>query len=369
MNKQRLKRQIGLLQPTDLQGQVKISQFEKLIENLTLYHSTKYIKYYNHPYKINCLALNNDKTSFLAGNNNGTVSLWNLDNTLSTSHILNNKLARTSTKPHSHLFGINDMKWYSIDDGMFFTCGNDKFVKLWDTNKFINVQDLEFNSNLFQMDTANQFILVTLDDYYPRLIDLRNMNLGITIFGKHLNSKTLCCKINPVRDNLIASSDNDGMIRIWDVRMNYRSIEEWKAHSRSINDMVWNDNGTKLISTGVDGKIQIWREPFNETQGQLIGDINITRNRFLKRTSQRMIWLNDKYLIYNTDLNEIHIYDTVENKFYNRIEFPRDINTNGQFMGMCLQDDLTNGMGIRLITGANVSSINNDSFILEYKLP
>lgn len=306
---------------------------------------------------------------------------------------MNQPLSSHSLKHHQ--YGITCMKWYGNDDGMFFTASHDKMIKIWDTNTFSVAQDIEFNYDIHQLDSVPSemnCIFVASDDYYPRMIDLRSMNLGVTIFGKSsknsklttMNSEILSCKCNPMKDHIVASSDNDGRIKLWDLRMRNRLLMELqhhdsrfnnKAHVKPCNDLTWTEDGKHLISIGLDGKILKW-EPFNIAISNMvtqIGDTDVSRNKYKNRTSQRLLSCN-KYLIVNTDYSELQIFDIVQNKFWNKIDYPTDLlneddGNDGMFCGMSAQTDLSNSMGLRLLVGANsVHSTKSDlrNNILEF---
>ncbi|SMN20320.1 similar to Saccharomyces cerevisiae YDR030C RAD28 Protein involved in DNA repair [Maudiozyma saulgeensis] len=294
-----------------------------------------------------------------------------------------------------HQYGITCMKWYGNDDGMFFTASHDKTIKIWDTNTFSAVQDIEFNYEVHYLDSIpseRNCIFVASDDYYPRMIDLRSMNLGVTIFGKSsknskittMKSEILACKCNPIKDHIVASSDNDGRIKLWDLRMRNQLLMELqhhdsrfnnKAHVKPCNDLTWTEDGKYLISIGLDGKILKW-EPFNTSLLEMvtqIGDTDVSRNKYTKRTSQRLL-SRYKYLIVNTDYSELQIFDTEQNKFWNKIDYPTDLlnegdGNEGMFCGMSAQTDLSNSTGLRLLVGANsIHSTKSDlrNNILEF---
>ena len=329
-------------------------------ENSTLVHSfeTKYNKY-----------------RLYRGNSAHSSSFA----TTTNPQLVEKALNRESQLGQSHQYGITCIKWYGNDDGMFFTASHDKLIKIWDTNSFTVAQNIEFTYDVHQLDSVPSdlnSIFVASDDYYPRMIDLRSMNLGVTIFGKNsknnkltsMKSEILTCKCNPIRDNIVASGDNEGRIKLWDLRMRNNLLMELqhdenrfnnKAHSKSCNDLIWTEDGNKLVSIGLDGKILKW-EPFNISLNDMvtqIGDTDPSRNKYRNRTSQRLLTYG-KYLIVNTDYAELQIYDIKQNKFWNKIDYPTDLldeghGNEGLFCGMSIQKDLTNSTGLRLLAGAN----------------
>lgn len=427
---------------------VRSRQFERLVEsgNKT---------FYNVKQKANCLDLSQDGCLMINGNNDGSVALWSLESKLKgDGKLVNTRLAvskrtlpsneqievaghdarrdvdlvhsfqtkfnkyrlyrgssRTTENQqlqqqqdesvHTHKYSISTVKWYGNDNGMFFTGSNDKFIKIWDTETCTPVESIELVYQVNQLDTVRSelsYVTIASDDYYPRIIDLRNMNLGITICGKnekHMSSEILTCKVNPTKPHLLASGDNSGSVKIWDTRMNNKLLLELKqnssfndkAHLRPCVDVEWDSEGTHLTTIGMDGKILLW-DPFDNNRSinmfnenefndsfakftsshfRIIGNVDTNRIRFKKRTSRRLVWF-DNYLLVNTDLGELQIFDVASTKFYNKIEIPYQFNTNlhdGQFYGMALQSDMSNSMGLKLITSVN-SNRNNNNQIVEY---
>ena len=55
--------------------------------------------------------------------------------------------------------------------------------------------------------------------------------------------------------NQIASSGDDGTIRIWDT-LSHRQIELFKVSER-VNDLDWSPDGTQLAYTGYEGTLEI----------------------------------------------------------------------------------------------------------------
>ncbi|EJS44307.1 rad28p [Saccharomyces arboricola H-6] len=311
-----------------------------------------------------------------------------------------------------HRYGITTLKWYRTDNGMFFTGSNDKTIKIWDTNRFEAVQDISLGYTINQIDNniANDssLLIVASEDYYPRLIDLRTMNSGITTLGMgnktRMQSEILCCKFNPVREQILACGDMEGGIKLWDLRMRnklysemkrkkkglnnisndngngidvYFSSNESKAHLRCCSDIVWNDEGSELCSIGADGKLILWR-PFTEAlqldgiaSYRQLGSQDLSRIKYKKRVSQRLLWF-DKFLLCTTDNGEVEIYNTEEEKLWNKLEYPmghnqvkKNLASQCQFSSIALQRNMMNSIGLKLFLGTNSNIIGDGGSIFE----
>lgn len=455
---------LGLRDPREVSDRICRTQLEKLLENASQLGGPRTVYPLRTKFqRTTCIDINHfsNGRNYLVGSDDGSVSLWEFDNSLvsgddatSKPRLINKRLqtsqvagakaespyissdpspqannvrmvhsfetrhnkyrlyrSNTSSRgiqqnlykddnqlappSREHRYGVKCVKWYGNDDGMFITASHDKVIKLWDTNTFSSAQDIPFNYTVHQIDSVPSelnSLVVASDDYYPRIIDLRSMNLGVTVFGKSsksskattMTAEILTCKYNPVKDHVVASGDNNGRVKLWDLRMRNNLLTEMvlddermnsKAHANSCNDLVWTDNGRTLVSVGLDGKIIRWT-PFETTlskRGQLVGEVDIPRNRLKTRTSQRLAVYND-VLIMNTDYSELHFYNLTDCKYMNKISYPSELvsdkrGTPGVFNGLAVQRDLTNSRGLRLLVGTNstydtVSSLRNN--ILEY---
>ncbi|EDO17584.1 hypothetical protein Kpol_1061p6 [Vanderwaltozyma polyspora DSM 70294] len=280
----------------------------------------------------------------------------------------------------SHKYSIRTLKWYKDDNGMFFTGSYDNSVKIWNTNEFVPVQDIKLEHKVNQIDCSYQgtnMLVVATDDYHPRLIDLNNMNLGLTSLGNANNSEMkspiLCCKFNPQRTNIVATGDENGQVKLWDLRKSNRQLLELKdtisgnAHLRGCNDIEWDETGREIVTVGLDGKIKKWT-PFSDLNSMIslqLGDTDIMRNRYTYRTSQRLIWYGD-YILLNTDNNEITIFETIEGKQWNKIKNPQEQfkkitkkDKSAQINAFSIQRNPTNSNGTRLLLATS-------NCILEY---
>lgn len=425
MNTLFLQYQFGDISDSRLCRIARQSEFQKLLE-CTAPNYYKYAKGTKNISGVSCLDMDNMGQHLLGSGVDGSVSIWSLDDKLDEMHNglcckrLNfrsrssmieesspsKKRAKTvSPSPrivHSfetrrnkyrmyrqssdltkltddeeadasaskgHRFGITTLKWYAKDNGMFFTGSNDSKVKLWDTNTFEAVQEINLDYRINQLDTDNDgtYIVVATEDYYPRIIDLKNvLSAGITnLSANKMDSEILCCKINPLKTHIVATGDSQGNVKLWDLRMRNRLLlelsheESRRAHLKNCNDLCWNSDGTELASIATDGRCYIWT-PFTTTiERKQMCSLDLMRNKIKKRVSQRLLRFDD-YLLCNTDHGEIQIYETIEGKLYSKIDHPVSQQTNkstNYFTGMTMQQNIANSRGLRLYLGT--SSISN----------
>lgn len=291
-----------------------------------------------------------------------------------------------SGQTQGHHYAITSAKWYAVDSGMFFTGSNDCKVKIWDTEAFEVVQEIDLGHRINQLDTGTDgtYVIAATEDTYPRLLDLRTVvSSGITNLshGK-MNSEILCCKTNPRKPHIVSTGSSQGKVQLWDLRMANRQLRALSqpnsdlAHSKSCNDMCWDETGTTLATTGTDGKCYVW-SPFSPKLPApvQIGPVDLMRNRYRKRTSQRLLRM-DKFIIHNTDYGDIQIFETDHGKLWNKLDLPTSFSNVKSpptkklasfFTGMAIQPNMTNSTGIRIYLGTNApSSDQGNGCIYEY---
>lgn len=319
----------------------------------------------------------------------------------------------------AHNFGITCLCWYGPDNGIFFTGSNDSLVKVWDTSTFESVKNYNFGNRVNGIDSnpmAQSMVAVVTDDYYPRLIDMKNassdQSLQLGSKSPEMRDAQLCCQFHPRNAHYLATGDSSGSCKIWDIRMVGNPIFQLatgnnnKAHLRSCNALTWNADGNELVTMGTDGRIHLWTPfqlnletiepppPSSEQQekeekesenddlqlrslgcrtlgGSTIDPMrNNEQNKY--RTSQRLEWF-DKYLLVNTDYGEVQIFETDTGKYLDKFNYDyesdlqhtksslvKTIKRNKKlFGGMCMQKSTSNGIGLRLYLGTN------DGYIVE----
>lgn len=276
-------------------------------------------------------------------------------------------LERQKEEQDSHSFAITSIKWYSHDNGMFFTGSSDREVKIWDTNEFEVVQNFQLGYRVNQLDTKGDLVIVASEDTYPRVIDLKSMSSVISLGVKNKKMKfgINTAKFAPMGTDLVASGDDDGNVRIWDLRksnsMLYDLTEQdtlSKPHAKCCNDLCWNPRlEDELVTTGNDGKCKLWSwrntsEPRCRLQ---LGDTNLMRNKYRMRTSHRLMW-HDRYVFFNSDYGEILLFRCDDGKVWNKFDYPlitSETRKTPRFQSMALETSMSNGIGMRLYLGTN----------------
>ncbi|SCU78590.1 LANO_0A03400g1_1 [Lachancea nothofagi CBS 11611] len=281
----------------------------------------------------------------------------------------------------SHTFSITRVQWYPADNGLFFTGSNDQKVNIWDTNAFQVVSSLDLAHRVSQLDAHGDLIAVATEDSHPRLIDLKSMSATISLGVKrtemrHGINTAKFSRSESSGPQLLATGDNDGNVRVWDLRMSNRALCDLtepdtmgKAHARCCNDICWNPSGTlELVTTGNDGKCKMWSLDGSKSYLlRQLGATDLMANRFRRRTSHYLMW-EGSYVFCNSDHGEIVVYQSHSGRQWHSFQYPlgvsKDRLATPRFQSMAIQTRLANTVGVRLVLGTD----NTHGKMLEYRV-
>ena len=186
---------------------------------------------------------------------------------------------RTARK---HNLGITHLSFYPFDSLAFLSSSYDHSLKLYSSETLQSSATFDLASVVYShaLSPIASHLLVACATQHPtvRLVDLRSGASTHSLAGH--SGAVLTVGWHPKREHILASGGSDGLIRLWDVRRsasslgvlsmddsvglspgvldNARSNERGKAHAGAVNGLVWDSNGTYLVSCGHDEKIRLW---------------------------------------------------------------------------------------------------------------
>lgn len=423
MNKIQLQWQLGQANSEQLRSYILENEFEKLRDAKAAVYSHRKSPF---PIGITSLAFDNTGQYLLSSGEDGSVALWAMDETYNEGQLVNKRvqLARGSSKESGsvsrrgthisvrergrnaprfqvsvesrsasaseesrdamHAFSITSVQWYGADNGLFFTGSNDHKVKVWDTNAFEVASTIDVGHRVVQLDVQGDLLAVASEDSHPRLIDLASMSAAITLGVKRtdmrygINTAKFARSDEGSPQQLLATGDDDGNVRLWDLRMGNRALCDLqepdslaKPHARCCNDLCWDPSGAnRIVTTGNDGKCKLW-EISPDGSSQLlrqIGATDLTSNRFRRRTSHYLMW-HGQYIFYNSDHGEILVFGSHHGRQWHSFEYPLHIShpdrlrAQPRFQSMAMQTSLANSVGLRLVLGTD----NTHGKLLEYR--
>ena len=180
--------------------------------------------------------------------------------------------------------GITHLSYYPFDSLAFLSSGYDRTVKVFSSETLQISASFDLGSVVYShaISTVASHLLVACATQHAavRLADLRSGSCAHTLSGH--SGSLLAVSWHPMNENVLVSGGTDGTIRVWDVRRSVSNVavldmddnigivgydgrgtgarrrERGKAHTGSVNGLVWTDDGRHLVSTGHDERMRVW---------------------------------------------------------------------------------------------------------------
>lgn len=208
---------------------------------------------------------------------------------------------------HGHSHSVVQVQWYPVDTGAFLSASAEGSILVWDTHAMepvIRWNPLSSIScmNLSTSQGRSESLLAvgSFDDESVRLLDIRSGAASHSLVG-HEEGIT-CVQWSPASDVIVASGSLDGTVRLYDIRKpgsrsclavldrdqpvnstknrpfrssyshlaspfkdeaspnNYGNSKSNSvvSHGGAVSSLCFTIDGTSLVSTGTDGKLQNW---------------------------------------------------------------------------------------------------------------
>lgn len=143
----------------------------------------------------------------------------------------------------------------AVQDHLVFTASQDSTVKIWDTNKTMEISNIEVSRNTFVRSVKiRNNLIFTASDSTIKVWDKRDNKLIKTLDGqlgkkeKNKTANTLLA-LHPELPLLFSATDNT--ICVWDID-NGIKIKDVAKHPSSVTALDFVNNGTKLLSVSKD---------------------------------------------------------------------------------------------------------------------
>ncbi|ODV81072.1 WD40 repeat-like protein [Suhomyces tanzawaensis NRRL Y-17324] len=185
------------------------------------------------------------ENSLVSGGNEGTLNVWNLEN----------------TKPIHSIKNAHDQRISGVlvhpSAKYVATTSFDQIWKLWDIQTHTELVQQEGHSKevfagAFHPD-GSLFTSGGLDGII-KVWDLRS-GRAIATFDKHI-SGIYALDWSPNGHHL-ASASGDSAVKIWDFRRN-NELFSIPAHTKLVSDVKFSGDGTSLVTSSYDGLVNIW---------------------------------------------------------------------------------------------------------------
>ena len=297
-----------------------------MIERLQVYLETRYsilnclddradiatFTFPSHTASVNSLSLDPLQHRFLlSGSADSSIKLWDLNDSSLMKD--DDRIHEIDYKPRLkyspicvlpqksvHKFGVTKVKWWP-DNGMWLSSSFDFNINLYDTDSMQIVHSFPLDSRILDFDfnpMGNSSTVISCNDGGVgglKMLDLRTLsdtqNLGGGGKIKGGVGFMSSCAWSSFNENLCIGGGNDGSCFGWDIRSSDKYLFEFdsnrtsnsielnqlkkrkyltnKAHHANINSMIFNENGTELITISNDEKIRVWdmtsdKKPINK---------------------------------------------------------------------------------------------------------
>jgi DNA excision repair protein ERCC-8 len=306
---------------------------------------------------VTCLDLDRAEGRYLlAGRSDGSLSIFNVRNSLNSYTTTIKPIDRPWKRSSSHSSSISGILWYPFDSGMFFSSALDGKIKVWDANaatvehEFLITGRQNTNRRVNSI-TASETTIASINCIAVSPIAARHSTIACaSSAGVHLcdltsgaNSHMLIGHQNdvnavcwsPTNEYLLATGGMDCSIRTWDIRRpgalqvldvenrndtfihkdyisrsDERERKLVKSHNGPICHLQMSENGSRLLSSALDNKINKW--DLMTGKNEVVNFEKITHSSLGKRFS----WTagaNGQFLFY-PNFKSIYMYRVSDGK-------------------------------------------------------
>jgi len=176
-----------------------------------------------------------------------------------------------------HTDVVEDVAWHPEDPNVFYSCGDDHKIMVWDTRtaskpvQVVTGHNAEINCLSFNALTSN--ILATgSSDRTAAMWDCRALEQKLHSFEIHTD-QVYNVAWAPFADNILASCSSDRRVAIWDIsRIGEEQTPEdaedgppellflHGGHTDKLADFSWNPNDDWVVASVADDSVlQIWQ--------------------------------------------------------------------------------------------------------------
>ncbi len=217
---------------------------------------------------INDIALSKDRTTLVAANNYGEVTLWNIKDGTLINTITNNEsinINSITTSPDGEVFAFatnnGNIYIYSLD-------GTLKQIVSGHKNEILGIEFKPQNSpstNLYNnnQEKINQYTLASAGiDKSVRLWQI-SLPYGLDLGGIYTIA------ISPITSDIFATAGFDNKIKLWIHNKNNNSkelISNLSGHNSTISQIAYSPDAKFLASASADRTIKLW----DTRRGELI---------------------------------------------------------------------------------------------------
>ena len=216
----------------------------------------------------------NKKGSLLSSSNDGTVSLWDVENNAPQLY----STIEPVSKYEDHVGSVEDVAWSKHDPDVFCSVGDDKRMLLWDTRKESKKPTHQIEAHFGEILSVDfnpfkEYLLATAsDDKTVAIWDTRKLQTKVCSLKQHQDQVTTV-SWSPFNEAILASASQDRRVFVWDLtRLGSKQTPEEAAdgppellfihggHTSKVTDISWNTNEDLVMaSVAEDNILQVWQ--------------------------------------------------------------------------------------------------------------
>lgn len=179
---------------------------------------------------------------------------------------------------NNELGAVHAVTFAPSGERVVITHGNEArgSFRVWDVSLISNIRSLYIDSAHHEgavLDAAfsadgSQFATSDING----LIQLFNTEdfVKLGTIQDRTGSSVNAIAFHPNNNNIIAAANQDRTVRIWNVALG-QSLAEWVGHSRSVNAIVFNTDGSRLVSVSNDSTAKMWNVERGQAEYTLVG--------------------------------------------------------------------------------------------------
>jgi WD40 repeat protein len=177
----------------------------------------------------------------------------------------------TGTEVHpltGHGAPMNDAVF--APDGQWVVSVEDLGAFVWDvaTGKERNQLPLDNRGYRGLLSPDQRLFAVVADTAHTRIWEVGSWRRLPDAIGSDRDSAWAKAGAWSPDSTQLAVGDNDGTVRVWDVRAN-RLVAAFPAHRYGVTTVAFSPDGALLLTTGLDERARIW----NPSTGQLVAEV------------------------------------------------------------------------------------------------
>ncbi|GAM88803.1 hypothetical protein ANO11243_068370 [Dothideomycetidae sp. 11243] len=239
-----------------------------------------------HPAGVNSIAIDN----LLSGGADASIAVWDLDAASPDEdrQVIHHPLGRVTKSAfgdsQTHGAGITHLSFYPFDSLAFLSSSYDHTLKLYSSETLTSSASFDLASVVYShaLSPIASHLLVACATQHPavRLVDLKSGASTHSLAGH--GGAVMSVAWHPKLEHVLASGATDGSVRVWDIRrsasslgvldmddstgivdltamgVDYRKRQRGKAHSASVNGVLWTDGGDYMVTSGHDQTMRVW---------------------------------------------------------------------------------------------------------------